>query len=321
MINNNESSKKYTYTIYELMVHSEIFLPELISVNGEGNGSVDLNISYGKMPLNIKEAMQEGRTFHFQKNEMWFTISEVATYYIYNGDTIIIEPYECPDDLNIRIFLLGSAFGMILLQRKVVSIHGSTVAINGQGVVFTGESGAGKSTLTVAFWGKGNAFITDDISAIGKLDDESLVVKPGFPQNKLCGDAMANMGYSVEEYIKINNERDKYAIPASDNFLYQSVPLRAIFELSIGDVDTVKISKITGSEKLRTLLSNIYLADVTEYTGVEPLFFRKCIEIANNVSFYRIVRPKYGFSVEEQIEKISNILAQGGNVNLEEHMD
>ena len=302
--------EKYLYIAYELNIQSEILLPELLTLTDKEYPKPDITISYGRVPKNVKQAVEEGKTFNFEKNKMWFFIKEVAVFYIYNGDTIIVDICEGYNKDYLRLFLLGSAFGMLLIQRNNVAVHGSTLIIEGKSVIFTGLSGAGKSTLSVALRNKGYKFLTDDISAIGQTSDGSFTVKPGFPQQKLCKDAMIKMGYNIDEFVKVNDDRDKYALPVGSLFSEKAVPLAAIFELAVDDVDKVEIINVTGIEKLLRMMNNIYLMEVTNHSGLENTFFKKCTEIVNKISYYRIIRPREGFSVEQQIELIIEKLRQ-----------
>lgn len=312
MICENESGNKYIYTYraYELNIKSDIFLPELLTFENKEYANVDVLISYGTMPFNIRQEIQEGKKYHFEKKEMWFSIKNVAIYYIYNGNTIIVEPYENCNIDHLKLFIHGSAFGMLLLQRSIIAIHGSSIVIDGKAVILTGNSGAGKSTLSIALRERGYTFLSDDISAVQKNREGSLVVKPGFPQQKLCKDVMERMGYNTKKFNKVNDDRDKYVVPVYNDFLKEAVTLRAVFELSVADVKEVEIIKINGSSRLITLLKNIYISDVTRFSGMEENYFRMCVEISKNVTFYKILRPKDSFSVVQQIEKIIEIIQQ-----------
>lgn len=302
--------EKYLYRAYELNIESEVLLPELLPLKDSKYVKSDITICYGKVPKNVRQSIDKGETFNFEKNKMWFFIKKVAIIYIYNGNTIIVDPCENYNKDHLRLFILGSAFGMLLLQRNNVAIHGSALVIGGKSVIFTGLSGAGKSTLSVALRNRGYKFLTDDISSIGENSDGSFIVKPGFPQQKLCMDAMIKMNYNVEKFTKVNDDRDKYALSVGSLFSKNPAPLAAIFELVVDNVDNVEITKVTSSEKLLRMMKNIYLIEVTRYSGMDNSFFKKCIEIANKTSYYRISRPKKGFSIDQQIELIIEKLRQ-----------
>ncbi|MHC1681577.1 MAG: hypothetical protein AB6733_01230 [Clostridiaceae bacterium] len=308
MIYNIKKVKKYYYKAYSLNIESEVFLPELISIGEKESFTTDIKIAYDKVPLEIKKEVEEGKTYKFEKNAMWFSIKEVAIYYIYNANTIIVEPVGSFNHPHIKIFLLGSAFGMLLLQKKYIAIHGSALKIGTEGVIFTGNSGAGKSTLANTLRERGYKFLADDISAVNESVNGDFLINPSFPQQKLCKDTMEKLSYNINQYTKVNDNRDKYAIPVGEDFFYDPVPLGAIFHLSCGEVEKVQITRVFGSEKMTLLPRNIYSFEVTKYTGVDPLYFKNCVKITKKVPIYKIVRPKSGYFIDEIIDLVLTTL-------------
>lgn len=306
MILQNKKVKTYNYKVYGLNIKSEILLPELLSSNN--NEYFDVNISYGIMPQEVSKEIDDGRFFDFQKEKMWFYIKDIAKYYIFNGDTIIVEQFNNAHEYYVKAFVLGSAFGMLLLQRNIVAIHGSTVVVNGQALIITGIQGVGKSTLTSAFREKGYSFMADDVSVSGKGKDKIPIVYPGYPQQKLCRDAMKKMNYHLEDFKRIDEGRDKYAIPVHKGFIKEAMSLGAICEITIGENPYVESEEITGVEKLKLLLKNIYRVEVTQYAGMNADYFKNCVDIAKNIPFFKIRRQKDKFSVEEQIIIIEKTL-------------
>lgn len=294
------------YKVYGLNINSEILLPELLSSSNKEY--VDVNVSYGILPIEISQEIDNGKFFDFGKEKMWFCIKDVAKYYIINGDTIIVEPFNNADSHDVKLFLLGSAFGMLLIQRNIIAIHGGTIVIDGQAVVITGDRGAGKSTLTSAFRDKGYSFMADDVSVVGKRKDTTHSIHPGYPQQKLCRDAMEKMNYNLEDFKRIDEGRDKYAIPVHKNFIKETIPIGAICEITIGESQNVEIEEITGTEKLKLLLKNIYRVEITQYTGMNADYMKNCIDIAKRIPFLKIKRPKDKFSVADQIRVIEKTL-------------
>ena len=57
-------------------------------------------------------------------------------------------------------------YGALLMQRKILPLHGSAVAIDGKAYAIVGDSGAGKSTLASAFLNKGYQLLSDDVIAV-----------------------------------------------------------------------------------------------------------------------------------------------------------
>ena len=172
---------KFYYKVYGLIIESEIILSELVEVNKRENDNigmkVDVFIRQCEMPKTIKKSIETGIISDFNINECWFIIKDIGIYRMINGNEIFVEDI-CDNFKEIKAFLLGSAFGCILIQRNLVSIHGSTILIKDKGVIITGHMGAGKSTLTAAFRAKGYKFLADDISVTHMDENNKIRVTP-----------------------------------------------------------------------------------------------------------------------------------------------
>lgn len=304
----NNSFGKYTYLIYGLKVKSEINMPELIKLNSKDISEWDITIFYGNVPEHIDGYTIKNEYFELSKREFYLNIKGIASYYVSNGSTIIVKPEPGSSLEDIKVFLLGTCFGMLLKQRNTIAIHGGTVVADGKGIIVTGHTGAGKSTLISAFRKEGHAFLADDVSALGIDLDKNIIIHPTYPQQKLCKDAMDKMGYDTDNYLQIDSYRDKYSIPLETNFVDFPVLLNAIYEVNIGQVDKIELEEILGIEKIRLILRNIYRIEVFNDMGLEAEYFKQCIEIAKTVPVYRVKRPKDSFTVKEQINLIKNSL-------------
>ena len=73
---------------------------------------------------------------------------------------------------HVRLYILGTCMGALLLQRKILPLHGSAIAINGKAYAIVGDSGAGKSTLASAFLNKGYQLLSDDVIPVSLSNEE-----------------------------------------------------------------------------------------------------------------------------------------------------
>lgn len=313
MVVTNNERVNYYYKVYGLIVKSQVLLPELIVPNENEIQNIDVDVTYGIMTKDVKESLEKGINYNLEKDKMWFFVNNVAHYYITNGEFIVVESCEDADKAQIKAFLLGSAFGFLLIQRNKLAIHGGTILIDGKAIIFTGDTGAGKSTMTAAFRERGYLFMADDVSVVGQAEDGTHIIYPGYPQQKLCKDAVKNMGYSPEDFIMIDDDREKYIIPAKESFIDTPTAIGAIIELSVGEGEEVEISEVLGSEKLISLMRNIYRIEVTNFSGLSREYFKKCLEVAKNIPIYKIKRPRGRRTVEEQISIILSKLAPKKN--------
>lgn len=296
------------YKVYGLNIKSEIEVRELSILEEFERKDIDVTLRYGNVNEDIKESISKGAKANFKSQNMWFYIKGVATYHIYNGDTIIIEPCENADLTILRVYILGSVLGLVLLQRNMVAIHGGAIVIDGKGCVFTGDKGAGKSTITTALRNKGYKFLSDDVASINMGEQNS--INPGFGYQKLCEDTMEKLGYDTSKYEPFRSDMSiKYLVPAFEGFVSEEVPFNNMFELSVGDVDKVQIEEVQGIEKIDKFMKNIFRIEMMQYAGgVNSDYFNKCISIMKSIKFYKIIRPKDIFTVEDQIGLIKGVI-------------
>ena len=301
----------YFYSVYGLTVYSEVELNELIEIKenyiSEIHNKIDVNIKYDDMPIYVIKNINNKNGCSYSFNESWFYISNVAIYRICNGKNIYIKNIGGTIQ-QIKTFLLGGAFICLLFQRKTIAIHGGSILVNGGGIIVTGRCGAGKSTLTSAFRKSGYKYLADDLSVIEINSYGKLEVKTAYPQQKLCRDAAIKLGYNINELVKIDEGRDKFAVPSIHDFIKSPKELKAIFEISTDkNVKNIKIEKIKGIKKLNSIIENIYESDIAKCYGIES-FMNILLNIAKNIPYYKLTRPKNLFTVDEQINLITSML-------------
>ena len=92
--------------------------------------------------------------------------------------------------------------------------------------------------------------------------------------------------------------------------IHNSKELIAMVKLEVSDVEEVTIEELRGSEKLYNIIKNIYRGEYIKYLGgMNPRYFKQCLDIAKNIKFFKIVRPVNKFTVDEQIELIEEAIS------------
>ena len=295
------------YYVYGLNIKSEIEIEEFVKLDDIDNKDV-VSISYGKMSDEIKEEIKQGKRIKLSNNKIWFHINDIASYCVTDGNKIEVELCDNADMKLMKIYVMCSCLGFIMIQKKMIAIHGGVIEMDDKAVIFTGDRGAGKSTLTTALRERGYKFISDDVARV-KIDKVPYVM-PGFPYQKLCESAMDKFGYDKEAFTSFMSDKEvKYIVPAMDEFVSEKRELVSIVKLTVGDVDEVTIEKLRGSEKLNNIIENIYRGEYIKHLGkMDPIYFKQCVDIAKNINFYVVTRPKDKFTVDKQIELIEDKL-------------
>jgi hypothetical protein len=205
----------------------------------------DVKIILNKLDIDTNNG-QEYKTF-YALNEIEFVcdIRHVAKFKITGGCLIQIDPYEQADMELVTVYLLGTCMGVLLVQKEIVALHGSTIVINNQAVIITGRCGAGKSTLSTALRLKGYAILSDDISPVITLENGTIMSAPAFPRQRICHDTAVKLGIDTGNLEKACSEDLKYNIDISDKFLTHPVELFGIIQVIPGDVEEAVLTELT----------------------------------------------------------------------------
>jgi hypothetical protein len=288
------------YSAFGLTFDSQICIPELCP----GYGMADVNIVTGRVAFEESENV----TYRISKEEFAFRIDEIAKFLVKNGNNIVVDICGKSDMQTLRAYLLGTAFGMLLIQKNIIPIHGSTVMIGGKAVIFTGDCGAGKTTLSSWFQKSGYGYLSDDISAI-RFDSKDIpAVHPSFVQQRINMDTALHLDFDFTCMSKASLHDNKYVIIPNDLFVTDPKPLNCIVQLKEEETDKVKIEKITGIDKVHCLLESIYCAVLYKDIGFSKSYFSLCMKLAEKISMYTLKRPKRSFTAEQQMKSVLSIV-------------
>lgn len=296
---------RYCYKVFGLHITSDILLPELLTTLNRP-GMPEVNIVLGKVPTEITDPIEKEDGYQVAKNQFLLRVAGVGCYYVTNGNCIIVEPMEEGEERLVRIFLLGTAFGALLIQRGILPIHGSAVVVDGGCMIFTGVSGAGKSTLLAAFRERGYSFLTDDVAAVTVDENGVPWVHAAYPQQKLWRDSAENIGVDTASLIPFYSgmDRDKFAVPIHKGFLSSPMPLVAVYELEAERCRDVTLKPLTGMDKLAVLMSHTYRPWLFEGLCLKAAHFRQCVSVAKEITVSCLTRPVGEFSLEEQVRLV-----------------
>ena len=292
------------YKIYGLIIKSNISLykSNLLNTNYK---NYDAEISLGKINTTLNNNFKTIGIFNFSKNHIIFTIKDVATYEITNGNKITISPKENADLDEIKKFTIGSALGLLLFQRNNIAIHGSSVVINDNAIILSGSIGAGKTSSTSALINKGYGFLTDDVASVIKDKNGFYNVNHCIPYQKLCHDTVEALDYDISKLHQIDKIKNKYFSPEISNFIKVPKKLKALFYLTTSSETTeVTCTEISGIEKFNLIISNIFRIEFIPKEMINPTYIKEVLNLSKNISAYKITRPKIGDSINEMVNFI-----------------
>ena len=292
------------YKAFGLTIASELVISELIPIEP------------CKAQVRISEGISgeykwddDGLTYSDNGDELTFHKAGVAEYTMLNGIEIVVVAEPLADPNDVKLFLLGSAFGTLLIQRNLIAYHGSALVYKGMAFVLTGESGAGKSSLATWFRTSGYKMLTDDVACVQDDRDGTPVIAPSYPRQKMWRDTANYFNQSLEACDNVGERLDKFSISIENNFHYHTVPFKAIVELIPTDTtEKVTIEEINGPLKMGMLFNHIYRVEVVDMLSKSDRYFDRVHQLSQVVRFYRLKRPVQGYSLKQQGEAILHVL-------------
>src|SRR5699024_10349861 len=182
-----------SYTAFGITISSDYFLPELKHISLK-DCKQDLTIKKENLSSLWSKHVQTDSYYYIKENFCMVRVPGVAIYKIEDGRKISVSPFDGSSEDQIRLYILGTCMGVALMQRKMLPIHGSCIAIDGKAYAIVGDSGAGKSTLASAFINRGFDLLTDDVIALKLSEDNVPIVIPSYPQQKLWQKSLDQLG-------------------------------------------------------------------------------------------------------------------------------
>ncbi len=283
--------KRYFYQTYGLNVASEIELPELLVA--DSTQEIAVTISLAALTETLAGMTVDGSYIQTHGDKCQINVRDIARYRIEQGQRIFVDPIPGTAPGDIRLFLLGSAFGALLHQRGWLPLHVSAVATPHGVWAFTGESGAGKSTLAAALhYHFGWPLLSDDVGIIKSCNSSRPVFHPGPPRLKLWQDALTHFAIDSHNLIPDQVRIDKFHLRLEHGFEQEPQCLHALVVLERTEADEPSsLIQVSGLASFQAVASAIYRPEVGQRVGNQTLLFRQCAALANQVAVYRYRRP------------------------------
>ncbi len=273
------------YVAFGLRISAQLSLPELGSPAPAGPVA-DVKIHFESLPAELPSGTASN-------NEFVLDAGKIARYRIRGGTEIAIDPHIGSSERNIRLYLLGSAMGILCHQRGLMPLHANAIAINGSAVAFAGRKGVGKSTLAAHFQARGFKVLCDDVCVVGFDKSGGPVAWPGLPRLKLWRDAAQAFGHNSNALERVADGIEKYLVPLSAPAVQTPFPLARIYIL--GDLapgSPAAISRLTGTAAPQAILLNIYRPEFLAPMGLAAANFTQVALVAKDTQVFTAPRER-----------------------------
>jgi hypothetical protein len=276
------------YRIFGLSVASALELPELAPADA---AAPDVAIRRAAIGL---PAAAPG--YSVTGDGTLLTVTGVGRFLIRDGREIVVERDSRAADRNVRLFLLGSAFGALLHQRGLLPLHANAIDVAGRGIAFAGHSGAGKSTMAAWFHDRGHTILADDVCVVTLDSAGKAVAWPGVPRLRLWREALEKSGRTVAGHRRSFDDLDKWDVPTAASAAARPLPLERIYVLARAEetAPAPLVRRLAGVEAVDALVANTYRGGYVRLAGLTGAHLARCLEIARAVPVFE-ARRAWGF--------------------------
>jgi len=304
----------FRYSVYGVTVDSELEIPELCESD---HGLADVVVSLGDVAEHLPDAIRRGQWFEHNRNACLFKVRDIARYLVSEGRSIRVDrridrnrqPGCGAPAADIRLYLLGSAFGALLHQRGWLPLHVSAVD-TGSGVwAFTGPSGAGKSTLAGWFHRTLNwPILSDDVSVI-KPQEGRPVIYPGPRKLKLWRDAINHLGCADEKLSQDLSNTDKFQLFLNETVAVESAVLKGLVVLEQCPANQPPgLRRLKGLDALKACRLAVYRPYMERCFRNRAEFLEDLINLARRIEVYCFRRHWSLPNMTEQMEPLLQTL-------------
>lgn len=277
----------HDYRLFGLRVRSDIVLPELNA--SASTTEPEVAISSGEVPRGLPESPG----VHRHRDGVLLSIEGVARYWVAGGTRIVVAADPGVPIANVRLYLLGSAMGMLLHQRGLLPLHANAVEIDGKVYAFMGHSGAGKSTLAAWFHDHGFRVISDDVCVV-RFNGRGLpTLSEGIPRLRLSSEALKASGRSMTAFERsyVGDESyDKFDVPlARATTSGGPRELAAVYLLERGK--EFRVEQLEPVSSIDAVYANTFRGGYIGSTSNSEIHWQNCLRLVRSTPIFRLFRP------------------------------
>ena len=292
-----------SYIISGLQVSSEFELAGAIPEVSQA-AVTDVSIRRGPVPTGLDRATASGPTWEMAGEIFLLRVPRLARFLITAGREILVETEPGISGHEVAVFVLGTAFGVLLHQRGALVLHGTAVAKDGHAIAICGPNGAGKSTLAAALCRSGCAFVTDDICVVGQDANRRPMVLPDGRHLKLWKESIDRLNLAELCGEAVRESIQKYYIDSSAARAEPS-PLSAIYVLHEARAPLkAGIEPLALLDALRMLDYQAYRPAVQAKIGRKAQLFALAAATLGHAKMFLLIRPRGFEHLQETVAEL-----------------
>lgn len=281
----------YAYEAYGLVIASELELAGLRAAPA-GHAAPEVSIRLGTVDPELPDAVVCAGYFSTAAAAFQLDIASAARYRVREGREIVVDPYPETDPARVRLFLLGSALGALLYQRRLLLLHGSALDTPWGTMVFVGAQGEGKSTLAAHLHRRGYALRSDDVCAVTRGAAGGFEAQPALPLMRLCEDALAQLeglpGHAREATFDV----DKFVVALRQPGVAGASRITAVHLLTSHEDAEITLCPMRGFDRMNLLMGNLYRPEYLRGMASAGEVMRVAAALVAETPVYEVRRPR-----------------------------
>ncbi|WP_168122760.1 aldolase [Paenibacillus sp. HB172176] len=299
-------NQSYLYRSFGLCIESDMPLPELPLLDLHREEALTSPVTVQEMDLSAfwLEASPVQSHIAMHKDMLLLHIPKTGLFGMQAGERIYYSPNGATELDKIRLYILGTCMAVVLMQRKILPLHGSALEIDGACYAIVGDSGAGKSTLSSFLLRQGHSLLSDDLIAVAVNAHGVPQVMPAYPQQKIWQETLDMLGRSSAGLSPLFDRETKFAVGVQEQFCHQPLPLAGVFEL-VKSEENAAIMPVVGLDRLQLLLQHTFRGFLLRPLGLLDWHFRMLTSFVNQIELYRLQRPAKGSTVQQLTEFVT----------------
>jgi hypothetical protein len=278
----------HDYLVHGLRIRSALPLPTAPSVALKGEA--DVLVRMGEIPYASRYRSDNDWLIGDADNIVLSVRGWVVG--VGRGREIVVDAMGQENNWALQLLIAGPVMAVLALQRGMLPLHASAVALNGRVCAFLGDSGSGKSTIAAALGSRGHLIVTDDLLsvAVGQNDP---VVYPGASQLRITPAIASALGADLDSLPAVHDPLDERVLyPACCRRASHSLlPLHFVCLLMIG-VEP-RVCRIFGGEAFRAIESHAYVnRKLLESANTTLPHLARCACLTRATRVYRLESPR-----------------------------
>ena len=274
--------------------------------------AADVIIERAPVPDTLPDADAGGLTWQCAGERLLITLPGGIRFLVVGGETIRYAVEDGVGAADLRLFLLGTAWPALAMQRDLLPLHASAIAEGANVHAFVGHSASGKSTLAAALAKRGHPFFADDVVLLDPNDNEALCYR--YEDLKLWPKAMALVGVADSGPVREVADFDKrYAVaPCRSTRVHGRLRTLRVLGRSYQPGSPLRHTPLQGKHALQAAYAAVHRRPYAVAIIGRTRIFAWLARLLRTIDVFAFDRAMTPARFDEDVAALSDRLAEGG---------